>query len=121
VPTLYTEAALLTATGAGVLSLFFFGAAKAILHTGVLGKWLGVLAYIAGLLAVCGFMTPFFSASVLNPATGALGRWAWTVAFVIWLFLASGAMWLEQRQRVRQAAAGGPVIPPPASTEGGAR
>ena len=53
-----------------------FGVAKVILQTGALGRWLGVLAFIAGLLAVCGFMTPFFEANVLNAATGALGRWA---------------------------------------------
>jgi hypothetical protein len=71
----------------------------------VLGKWLGVLAIIAGLLSVCGFMTPFFEVNVLNAATGALGRWAWSVAFVVWLLLASGTMTLAQhREKTRPEA-----------------
>ena len=108
VATLYTAASLLIALGGGVLSIYFFGAAKVILQTGALGRWLGVLAFIAGLLSVCGFMTPFFEANVLNAATGALGRWAPTAAFVIWLFLASGSMTLEQRRRRRLAP--GPTV-----------
>ena len=86
VASLYTASSLLTAFGGGVLSLFFFGVAKVILQTGALGKWLGVLAFIAAFLSVCGFMTPFFAANVLNAGTGALGKWAWTAAFVVWLF-----------------------------------
>ena len=101
VATLYTASSLLIALGGGVLSIYFFGAAKVILQTDALGRWLGVLAFIAGLLSVCGFMTPFFEANLLNAATGALGRWAPTAAFVIWLFLASGSMTLEQRRRRR--------------------
>ena len=81
-----------------MLSIFFFAVAKVILQTGALGKWLGVLALIAGLLSVCGFMTPFFEANVLNAATGALGRWAGPSAFVVWLALASGTMTLAQRR-----------------------
>ena len=99
VATLYTASSLLSALGIGVSSIFFFAVAKVILGTGALGRWLGVLAFIAGLLAVCGFMTPFFAANVLNAATGALGRWAGTVAFVVWLGLASGAMTIAQRRR----------------------
>ena len=94
------------ALGGGVFSIFFFGASKVILQTGALGRWLGILAFIAGLLCVCGFMTPFFEANVLNAATGALGRWAPAVAFVVWLLLASGSMTLEQRRRPTPSAAG---------------
>ena len=106
VATLYTSASLMLALGGGVFSIFFFGTSKVILQTGALGRWLGILAFIAGLLCVCGFMTPFFEANVLNAATGALGRWAPAVAFVVWLLLASGSMTLEQRHRPTPAAAG---------------
>jgi hypothetical protein len=116
VGTLYTASALVIALGGGVFSIFFFGVAKVILQTGALGRWLGVLAIIAALFSVCGFMTPFFQANVLNAATGALGHWAWTVAFVVWLLLASGAMTLAQRRRNRDLSAAAP--PPPLSTEG---
>jgi hypothetical protein len=116
VPTLYVASSLLVALGGGVLSLFFFGVGKVILGTGALGKWLGVLAMIAGLLSVCGFMTPFFEANVLNAATGLLGRWAWSVAFVVWLLLASSTMTLSQRrEKTRQEAPGGPA---PTAPEG---
>lgn len=119
VPGLYTASALLTAFGMGVSSLFFFAVSKVILQTGVLGRWLGVLAFIAGLLAVCGFMTPFFAANVLNAATGALGHWAGTVAFVIWLGLASGAMTLAQRRGdLDQGPTSAPGVEP--QTDGGA-
>ncbi len=101
VATLYTASSLLTALGIGVSAIFFFAVAKVILITGALGRWLGVLAFIAGLLAVCGFMTPFFAANVLNAATGALGRWAGTVAFVVWLGLASAEMTRAQRRRIQ--------------------
>ncbi len=107
VSTLYTASSVLVAFGIGVSSIFFFATAKVILHTGALGRWLGVLAFVAGLLSVCGFMTPFFAANVLNAATGGLGRWAGSVAFVIWLGLASAAMTLAQRHRDRGAGATG--------------
>jgi hypothetical protein len=88
-----------------MLSIFFFGASKVILQTGALGRGLGILAFIAGLFSVCGFMTPFFAANVLNAATGALGRWGWTVAFVLWLGLASLSMTLAQRRAAKAASA----------------
>jgi hypothetical protein len=50
VPALYTASSLLIAFGIGVSSIFFFAAAKVILQTGALGRWLGVLAFIAALL-----------------------------------------------------------------------
>ena len=110
VATLYTAASLLIAFGIGVSAIFFFAVSKVILATGALGRWLGVLAFIAGLLSVCGFMTPFFEANVLNAATGALGRWAGSVAFVIWLGLASAAMTVAQRHRRRDLSAPAPPV-----------
>ncbi len=106
VPALYVASSILAALGMGVSSVFFFAVSKVILQTGALGRWLGILAFIAGLLAVCGFMTPFFGANLLNAATGALGHWAGTAAFVIWLGLASGSMTLAQR---RSGDAGAPA------------
>ena len=73
VGTLYTASSLLIALGGGVLSVFFFGVAKVILQTERARRWLGILAFIAGLISVLGFMTPFFEANVLNAATGAWG------------------------------------------------
>ena len=121
VGTLYTASALFMALGGGVLSVFFFGVAKVVLQTDALGRWLGILAFIAGLVSVLGFMTPFFQANVLNAATGALGHWAGIVAFVVWLFLASAAMTLEQRRALRDAAptSGGAGILSPNRAGGG--
>ncbi len=113
VGTLYTASSLLITLGGGLSSLFFFGAGKVILQTGVLGRWLGVLAVVAALLSVCGFMTPFFAANVLNAGTGALGRWAPSVAFVVWLGLASATMTLAQRRASRLPLAN----PPPPRPE----
>jgi hypothetical protein len=117
VPALYVASALMGALGMGVLSIFFFAVAKVIFETGALGRWLGVLAFITGLLAVCGFMTPFFEANVLNAATGALGHWAGTAAFVIWLGLASAVMTHAQRHRDDAEAA--PAAPAPEPLQGG--
>lgn len=121
VATLYTASALITALGGGVLSVFFFGVAKVVLRTHALGRWLGILAFIAGLVSVLGFMTPFFQANVLNAATGALGHWAWTVAFVLWLFVASAAMTLEERRLLRdeESASGGVGMTEPQAGAGG--
>ncbi|MFJ3927705.1 hypothetical protein [Streptomyces sp. NPDC090022] len=112
VSTLYVASALLTAFGGGVYSVFFFGVAKVIFRTGVMAKWLGWLAAVAALLCACAFMTPFFTANVLNAATGALGRWCWTAALVVWLILASGAMALGERRQARavSAAPGTPEV-----------
>ncbi len=114
VPALYVAAALLTALGMGVFSIFFFAVAKVIHETGALNRWLGWLAFAVGLLAVCGFMTPFFAANVLNAATGLLGHWLGSGGFVLWLALASAALTLAQRRdnrspadRTAQAADGG--------------
>jgi hypothetical protein len=113
VATLYVASSLLTALGGGIYSLFFFGVGKVVLQTDALGRWLGWLAIIAALLSVCAFMTPFFTASVLNAATGALGHWAWTVAFVVWLFLASSAMTLQERRDIRGETGRAATPPPP--------
>ncbi|MFJ8207713.1 hypothetical protein [Streptomyces sp. NPDC096033] len=105
VSTLYVAAALLTAFGGGVYAVFFLGVAKVIFRTGVMAKWLGWLAVVAALLCACAFMTPFFTANVLNAATGVLGRWCWTAAVVVWLFLAGGAMAFGERRQTRAASA----------------
>ncbi len=101
VPALYVASALLVALGGGTLSLFFFGVARVILHTGALGRWLGVLAFIEALLCVLAFMTPFFDSGLLNAATGLLGRTVWYFGFVIWLFLASAVLTWEEHARTR--------------------
>ncbi len=105
-PTLYTAASLLIALSGGLLSIFFFGVAKVVFATRVLPKSLGVLAVVAALLSVCGFMTPFFEANVLNAANGALGRIAWDVAFVVWLGVASAVMTMRQRRQQRADSSG---------------
>ena len=111
IATLYVASAMLTAFGGGMFSVFFFGAAKVIFATRAFGRWLGWLAILAALLSACAFMTPFFTASVLNPATGALGRWAWTAAIVVWVFCASVALIVAERREARARA-----VPAPAST-----
>lgn len=98
VPVLFVASAVLIALGMGVSSVFLFAVAKVIHETGAFPRWLAWLAFTAGLLAVCGFMTPFFGANVLNAATGLLGRWAGETAFVIWLGAASTLMILAQRR-----------------------
>ncbi|MGH3365271.1 MAG: hypothetical protein ACRDOW_11155 [Nocardioidaceae bacterium] len=99
VPALYTVSALLVAYGGAVLSLFFFAAGKVIVQTRVLGRWLGVLAYIAGILCLFAFLTPFFPHNVFNAATGALGLWAWLAGTVVWLLLCSSAMAFGRRRQ----------------------
>ena len=118
VPTLFVGSAVLFALGGGVLSLFFFGVARVILLTGVLGRWLGVLAFVAGLLAVLAFLSPFFTTGALNAATGAIGVWTWLSGFVLWVFLTSLAMMLRQR---RQPAYPRPPVraPEPVGSPGG--
>lgn len=109
VPALFTGSAVLFALGGGVLSLFFFAVAKVILHTGVMGRWLGWLALIAAVLSVLAFISPFWVSGVLNPATGALGLWAWWAAFVVWVLLASLVLIFKQRRQARAQADTGPV------------
>jgi magnesium-transporting ATPase (P-type) len=111
VPALYVASALLVAFGGAMLSLFFFGVAKVILHTKALGRWLGVLAFIEALLCVLAFMTPFFDSGVLDAATGLLGRTAWSFGFVIWLLLASAVLTWEERARTRGERLSGKPVP----------
>lgn len=120
-PVMYVAASLLIAFGGGVSSLFFFGVAKVSLHTEALPKWIGVLAFIEGMLCVLAFLTPFFATQVLNPATGALGRIAWSAGAVIWLFLASGWMTLQQLHEGRDEVRPAPMINQPATGGGVAR
>lgn len=44
-PAFFTGSAVLFALGGGVLSLFFFAVGKVILHTRVMGRWLGCCRY----------------------------------------------------------------------------
>jgi len=121
VPTLYTAAALLFAFGGGVLALFFFAVAKVVLQAHAMARWLGVLAFIAALLCLLAFLTPFFDTGVFNAATGALGLWTWYAAFVVWVFLASLMLTVTQRrlaERTKTAAPAGPAAP---ATEGAVR
>lgn len=111
VPALYTAGALAFAVGGGVLSLFFFAVAKVILQTGVMARWLGVLAFIAALLCVLAFLTPFFDSGILDAATGIVGRWVWYAGFVVWVFLASLLLTIEERRRAKAAAAAAPPAP----------
>ena len=120
-PTLYTASALLFAFGGGTLSLFFFAAAEVIVRTRVLGRWLGWLGFIVGLLAVLAFTTPFFPAGVLNAATGALGRWAWLAGLVVWLFLASLMLTIGERRLAREATAAAAPGRPVNRAEGAVR
>ncbi|MFJ3926297.1 hypothetical protein [Streptomyces sp. NPDC090022] len=107
VPAFFTGSAVLFALGGGVLSLFFFAVAKVILHTGVMGRWLGWLALIAAVLSVLAFISPFW-VSVLNPATGVLGLWSWWAAFVVWVLLASLVLVFGERHQARTRAGVGP-------------
>jgi hypothetical protein len=118
VPTLYTAGALLFAVGGGALSVFFFAGAKVILQTGAMARWLGVLAFVAALLCLFGFLTPFFDKGLLDAATGVLGRWAWYGLFIIWLLAASLMLTAREYRRARDARA--PVPSQADSTEGAA-
>ena len=116
VPTLYTAAALLFAFGGGTLALFFFAVAKVVLQTNAMARWLGVLAFLAALLCLLAFFTPFFDSGALNAATGALGLWTWYTAFVVWVFLASLTLTIRQRRPAMKATAAAPAEPQVTST-----
>jgi hypothetical protein len=117
VAALYTAAALSFAFGGAAFTIFFLGAAEVILRTGAMAKWLGLLALLAAALSAFGFITPYYTDGIFNPATGALGFYAHYFAFVVWLLLASGALTVAQRQR-RRAAAPVPPLAPATGTEG---
>jgi hypothetical protein len=108
VPTLYTAASLSFAFGAAAFTIFFLGVAEVILRMHAMAKWLGYLALLAAALSAFGFITPYYTEGVFNPATGALGFYGHYVAFVVWLFLASGEMSLAQRGRRQAEAQGSP-------------
>ncbi|WP_406731581.1 hypothetical protein [Streptomyces sp. NBC_01794] len=116
-PALFTCSAVLFALGGGVLSLFFFAVGKVILHTGVMGRWLGWLALLTAVLSVLAFTSPFWLSGVLNPATGALGLWTWWTAFVVWLLLASLVLTFREYRRPAASSKSGPVPTGP-TTEG---
>ena len=117
VPTLYTAASLSFAFGAAAFTIFFLGVAEVILRMQAMAKWLGYLALLAAALSAFGFITPYYTEGVFNPATGALGFYAHYIAFVVWLFFGSVELALAQRRRRRAAAQ---VLPPApaAGTEG---
>jgi hypothetical protein len=104
VPTLYTAAALSFAFGGAAFTVFFLGVAEVSLRTGGVPRWLGYLAVLAAAASVFGFVTPYASSGIFNPATGALGFYAHYIAFVLWVFLASAALTLAQHRRGREAA-----------------
>lgn len=111
VPALYTAAALAFAFGGAAFTIFFLGVAEVSLRAGGLPKWLGFLAVLAAAVSVFGFVTPYATSGIFNPATGALGFYAHYFAFVVWVLLASAELTLAQSRRRRAAA----PVPPPAS------
>lgn len=118
VPTFYVAGAQLFATGGGVLALFFFAVAKVILQSNAMARWLGVLAFIAAVLCLLAFLTPFFDSGVLNAATGVLGFWIWYAAFVVWVFLASLILTLEERRVMKETTTPDSPEPPISGKEG---
>ncbi|MFR9803001.1 hypothetical protein ACL02T_11935 [Pseudonocardia sp. RS010] len=104
VPALYVVSALSVAVGGGVFSIFFFGVATVILHTGAMGRWLGWLAVLVGVLCALAFTAPFFDSGLLDAASGVLGRYAWFIGLVVWVLLASVVLTRDQRRRIRQGA-----------------
>ena len=48
-------------------------------------KWLGFLALLAAAVSVFGFVTPYATSGIFNPATGALGFYAHYIAFAVWV------------------------------------
>ena len=101
VPALYVVSALSVAIGAGMLSVFFFSVSRVIFATGVLGRWLGWLAVLVGLLCALAFTTPFFDTGPLDAATGALGRYAWFIGLVVWVLATSVVLTRDELRRAR--------------------
>lgn len=99
VPTLYTAAAVAFAMGGAGICLCLFAVGKVVLRTGVLGRGIGWLSLIAGLVASLAVISPFFEAGPLNPATGVLGRWLWWGVFVLWLLVLSIVLTLRERKQ----------------------
>ncbi len=118
VPTVYAGGMLALAFGGAAFTIFYLGVAEVILRTGVLGKWLGLLALLAALVSVFGFVTPYAQTGVFNAATGALGFYGHYVALVVWLFCASAAMTLRQHRSKGAEKAEAPARPAAAGNEG---
>jgi hypothetical protein len=104
VPALYAAASLSFAIGGGAFTVFFLGTAEVILRMHAMPRWLGALALVAAAFSVFGFITPYYTDGIFNPATGALGFYAHYLAFVIWLLLGSGEIALVQHRRRREGA-----------------
>lgn len=115
VPTLYSAGMLALAFGGAAFTIFYLGVAEVILRTGVLGKWLGLLALLAAAVSAFGFVTPYAQDGIFNAATGALGFYAHYAALVIWLLCASAAMTIAQHRRNKGSA---PARSAPAATGG---
>jgi hypothetical protein len=96
VPAFYTAAAVAFAFGGGSFVVFFLGVAEVSLRAGGIPKWLGWLALLAAAASVFGFVTPYATTGIFNPATGGLGFYAHYAAVVVWVLLASIAMTLAQ-------------------------
>jgi hypothetical protein len=111
VPTLYAGGMLALAFGGAAFTIFYLGVAEVILRTGVLGKWLGLLALVAAAVSVFGFVTPYAQDGIFNAATGALGFYAHYIAFVVWLLCASAAMTIAQHRRSKAEAPATPAAP----------
>ena len=111
VPALYTAAALSFAFGGAAFTIFFLGIAEVSLRAGGLPKWLGFLALPAAAVSVFGFVTPYATSGIFNPATGAVGFYAHYIAFVVWILLASATLTLAQSRRRRAVAPAAPAAP----------
>ncbi len=99
VPTIYTAAAVAFAMGGAGICLFLLAAGKVVLRTGVLGRGIGWLSLVAGLLASLAVIAPFWEAGPFNPATGLLGRWLWWGVFVLWLLVVSIVLTMRERKQ----------------------
>lgn len=86
--TLVDLSALSIGIGASAFAVFFIGVAVATLYDGGLPKWVGWLAFLAGLLAAAGLVT-VFSDDGIFAADGALGYWARYGVFVVWTLCTS--------------------------------
>jgi hypothetical protein len=98
VATLYTAAAVAFAMGGAGICLSLFAVGKVVLRTGALGRGIGWLSLIGGLLASVAVIAPFWVSGPFNPATGLLGRWLWWGFFVLWLLAVSINLTIRERK-----------------------
>ncbi len=112
VPTLYTAAAVATAFGGALFTIFYLGVAEVSIRYGGLPSWLGYLAILAAVVSVFGFVTPYATTGVFNAANGAIGFYGHYAAFVIWVLLASIAMVLGQHRQGRESVPAEPAPQP---------